>query len=349
MKRLMTLIALPAVAAGLSGCNTLPVNDRPSLQENHVKPVLTEHSLALACLGDLIDQTNLPQLSVYVSPIQDQTVPTRFEERRLSLGGEWWLHTAINKIGSDRVVSVTSRAVAQSTPNYIEISGAWTQDDFSVGQRNAELDARRSGSLTDFDVLAGTRRSIDVIAGDFLTVRNKRVMHATAISLAIGTQRGGFGLRIQDATYDVAVDLSTSVNEGPQFTQRRIAEAAALVHVSHAFDIDYRPCIALSWASPTAYQKHLKDYLSEPVAGRQRRVQAALQNAGYDPGHPNGIWGPRSANAMMRFQSTRGFPVTGRPSAELYLSLLRYSDQLEPQESKADPWATSSSADMKTQ
>jgi hypothetical protein len=325
MNRLRTLIALPAVAVGLSGCNTMLVNDRPSLQDSHVKPVLTEHSLALACLGDLIDQSNAPQLTVYVRPIFDQTVPRRFEKRRLSLGGEWWLHTAINKIGSDRVVSVTSQKAARNTANHIEISGAWTQDDFAVGERNAELEAERAGSVTDFDFFAGSRRSVDVIAGDFLTVRNKRVIHATAISLAIGAQRDGFGLRIQDATYDVALDLSTSVNEGPQFAQRRIAEAAALVHVSRAFDIDYRPCIELGWANSTAYQSVLKDYLSESVADRNRRVQVALKDAGYDPGAPDGIWGRRSVSAMMRFQNDRGLPVTGRPSAELYLSLLQHS------------------------
>lgn len=92
-------------------------------------------------------------------------------------------------------------------------------------------------------------------------------------------------------------------------------------HVSRAFNIDYRPCIELGWASSTAYQGHLKNYLSESVVDRKRRVQIALQEAGYDPGRPDGIWGQRSANAMIRFQRDLGLPVTGRPSAELYLSL----------------------------
>lgn len=336
MKRLRTLIALPAIAVGLSGCKTLPVNEQPSLQESHVKPVMTEHSLALACLGDLIDQSNAPTLSVYVKPIDDDTVPKRFRERRLSLGGEWWLHTAINKIGSDRVVSVTSRKIARSSRNYIEMSGAWTQDDFAVGSRRAEFFGSRRGSVTDFDLFGGSRRSVDVIAGDFLTVRDNRVIHATAISLAIGAQRDGYGLRIQDATYDVALDLTTSINEGPQFAQRRIAEAAALVHVSRAFDVDYRPCIELGWASSSAYQGYLKDYLRASIDERKRRVQTALRDAGYDPGAPDGIWGRRSVNAMMRFQSDHGMPVTGRPSAELYLALLRHA----PNPSSASAEAT---------
>jgi hypothetical protein len=324
MYRLKTLIALPAVAVILSGCNTAMVNDRPSLQKTHVKPVLTEHSLALACLGDLIDQTQRPQLAVYVKPIVDRTVPVRYEERRLSLGGEWWLHTAINKIGSDRVVSVTSRKTARNTGNYLEISGAWTQDDFDVGEFNGGFEGGRDGSVTDIDLFAGSRRSMDVIAGDFLSVRNGRVTHATAISLAVGASRDGFGLRIQDSTYDVALDLSTSVNEGPQFAQRRIAEAAALVHISRAFGIDYRPCIEIGWAGSSEYQASLHRYLAKPPAERHRAVQQALTDAGYEPGKVDGIWGQRSAGALMAYQADHGLPVTGRPSVEIFLSLLRH-------------------------
>lgn len=326
MNRLLASVTMPAVAVLLTGCNTTFVNDRPSLQRSDVKPVMTEHSLALACLGDLIDGSAQPPLTVYVNPIADRTVPVRYEKRRLSLGGEWWLHTAINKIGSDRVVSVTSRKVARNSGNHIEISGAWTQDDFSVGNSNAEVNASRAGSVSDFALFGGMRRSIDVIAGDFLSVRNRQVLHATAISLAVGAQRDGFGLRIEDATYDLALDLSTSVNGGPQFAQRRIAEAAALVHVSRAFDIDYRPCIEMSWASSSAYQEHLRAYLDKPKEERNRALQQALRDAGYESGTPDGIWGERSARALMLFQVDRGLPVTGRPSAEAYMALRQQSN-----------------------
>jgi hypothetical protein len=326
MNRFKTLIAMPAFALSLAGCNSAFVNDRPSLHRSHVQPVMTEHSLALACLGDLIDRSTKPALTVYVRPIADRTVPIRFEKRRLSLGGEWWLHTAINKIGSDRVTSVTSRKTARRSDNYIEISGAWTQDDFAVGSSNAELDFAREGSATDFDLFAGRRHSVDVIAGDFLSVRDRHVIHATAISLAVGAQRDGFGLRIQDATYDLALDLSASINEGPQFAQRRIAEAAALVHVSRAFDIDYRPCIEMSWASSADYQQRLRDYLAQPERERNRALQQALRSAGYRPGPADGVWGQRSARALMRFQSDRGLPITGRPSAEVFMMLTTTGD-----------------------
>lgn len=314
-----------ATGAGLlaGGCaGTLPL-DRPSLQHSHVKPVLTEHSLALACLGDLIDQGGKPRLSVYVRPIPDKTVPSRYEDRRLSLGGKWWLHTAIDKIGSERVVSVTSRERARQSDHYIEITGAWTQDDFEAGRRRAELDAGRSGSSTDVGLFAGTRSSFDVIAGDFISVRNGQVVHATAISLAVGSRRDGMGLRIQSGVYDVELDLSTTVNEGPQFAQRRITEAAALVHVGRAFDIDYRPCIEMGWASSAEYQAHLHAYLAMPADERHRTLQKALRKAGYQPGAPDGVWGANSSRAMMRFQADLGLPISGRPSAEMHSALLR--------------------------
>ena len=279
----------------------------------------------MACLGDLIDQSTKPRLSVYIRPITDKTVPIRFEDRRLSLGGDLWLHTAINKIGSKRVVSVTSRKRAQQSGNYIEISGAWTQDDIDVGRSSAEFDLSRDGTQTDVDFFAGTRSSFDVIAGDFLSVRKSQVIHATAISLAIGSSRNGMGLRIEDGTYDLALDLSNSIIEGPQFAQRRIAEAAALVHVSRAFDIDYRPCIEIGWASPAAYQERIHAYLGKSQNERNRTLQQALVSAGYQPGTPDGNWGEKSLRALMHFQSDRGLPVTGRPSAEVYAALLEHA------------------------
>lgn len=325
--RLLTAFMAPVLALLMGGCAGPMMNERPSLQRSHVKPVLTEHSLALACLGDLIDRSGKPRLSVYVRRIDDDTVPDRFRERRLSLGGQWWLHTAINKIGSSRVVSVTSRKRAIQSGNHIEISGAWTQDDIEVGRSSAEFDIDRDGSQTDVDFFAGTRTSFDVIAGDFISVRNGQVIHATAISLALGSSRDGLGLRIEEGAYDVAFDLSNTVNEGPQFAQRRIAEAAALVHVSRAFDIDYRPCIEIGWASAAAYQESIHAYLAKSDVDRNRLIQAALAGAGYRPGEPDGIWGNKSARALMRFQGDRGLPVTGRPSAEIYALLIQFDPE----------------------
>jgi hypothetical protein len=323
MLRLFSITAVAASSIGLTGCMSPVVNDQASLYRHDVQPVMTEHSLALACLGELIDQSGRPRLTVYVDSIDDKTVPIRFEDRRLSLGGAYWLHTAINKIGSERVVSTTSRSRGNKAANSITLSGAWTQDDLGVGRTEGNFDGEWNGSSVDANVFLGARRLSDVIAGDFITIRNGVVTHATAISLAIDDDRSGFGLRIEDGPRDWAFDLTRSTVEGPQFAQRRITEAAALVHLSKAFDIDYRPCIDVGWAGSANFQERASEYFTMSVQERHRTMQTALNEAGYNAGPADGVWGARSVRALMAFQSDRGLPVTGRPSSQVYLALQR--------------------------
>ena len=47
-----------------------------------------------------------------------------------------------------------------------------------------------------------------------------------------------------------------------------------------------------------------------------RLIQTLLNVAGFDAGAADGIWGPRSANAMRRFQQSNGVAVTGSPNRE---------------------------------
>jgi hypothetical protein len=323
MSRIVSAAGAAISAIALGGCTPPLVNDQFSLYRHDVQPVMTEHSLALACLGELIDQSGRPRLTVYVDRIDDKTVPKRFEDRRLSLGGAYWLHTAIDKISSERVVSTTSRKRGQGAGNSIVLAGAWTQDDLGVGRAEGSFDGRWEGGSRDTDLFLGARRSTDVIAGDFLTVRNGIVQHATAISLAIDADRSGFGLRIEDGSRDLAFDLTRSTVEGPQFAQRRIAEAATLVHLARAFDVDYRPCIEVGWASAPAFQERAAAYFAMTPGERHRALQEALNAAGYDVGSADGVWGARSRNALMAFQAGRGLPPTGRPSVQAYLALQR--------------------------
>ena len=121
--------------------------------------------------------------------------------------------------------------------------------------------------------------------------------------------------------------MTNEVNEGPQFAQRRIAEAAVLVHVARAFNIDYRECVTQDWANPKHYQQQMKAYLSAPVKDQHRWFQQALSEAGYDPGGIDGIWGRQSENALLAFQSSQGIAPTGMPSAQLYGLLLAHDKQ----------------------
>lgn len=319
---------LTVAALGLGGCATL-TNDMASQYQSPVSPVMTEHSLALSCLGQLIDHSGKPALTVFVGDVPDTTVPRSFEDRRLSSGGAWWLHTAINRLGSARVSSATTDGKAKPGGNHILLAGAWTQDDTSIGKTggDASLDRKRSGSSIGFNFGLGFQQKADVIAGDFLSSRNGSVLHASAISVAVNTSDASFGLRVEDGRNSFGLALGSTLNEGPQFAQRRIAEAAVMVHVAHAFDIDYMPCIESAWASPGSHEATVRSYASMGERDRHRSVQQALERAGHMPGSADGVWGERSARALMAFQAKQGLPVTGRHSAEVYAHLLRHAGQ----------------------
>jgi hypothetical protein len=319
-KLLSVSVALATLALG--GCVTNPVNSQSSLHRNQVVSVTTEHSLALSCLGQLIDASGKPRLTVYIDDIRDETVPRSFEDKRLSSGGAWWMHTAINKLESSRVISNTDRtARASGKQNHIVLTGAWTQDDGQVGSRNFDIGGRQQGDRTRTELGFGSRQSFEVIAGDFLSTRDGKVLHASAISLAVGQSRSGFNLMVQDGNNRFGIDIGNAAIEGPQFAQRRIAEAAVMVHIARAFEIDYRPCIDSEWANPDTYQERVRHYLGLSEVERRRAMQKALIAAGYDPGILDGVWGGRSARALMQYQAAKGLPVTGRPSPELFAML----------------------------
>lgn len=237
-ERLLPAAALAAIGV-LAGCSTLPADPISRAPSAPVAPVVTEHSEALACLGRMIERSRAPRLVVHVTDIRDRTVPPRFDQRRLSSGASWWLHTAIGKLETDRVVSTLEGPPRGAGAGHLVISGAWTQDDPEVGRFGGEIAARMSRIGLGF----GASRSQDVIAGDFVSSRSGRVVHATAISAAVSADRSGLDLRIDDGNRRFAMGVAGRYNEGPQFAQRRIAEAAALVHVGRAVGIDYSRCL----------------------------------------------------------------------------------------------------------
>lgn len=50
---------------------------------------------------------------------------------------------------------------------------------------------------------------------------------------------------------------------------------------------------------------------SSQATSRVRRVQERLKAAGFDPGAPDGTLGPKTRDALRRYQHTRGLPATG--------------------------------------
>ncbi|RTZ96713.1 MAG: hypothetical protein DSY90_09935, partial [Deltaproteobacteria bacterium] len=229
---------------------------------------------------------------------------------------------AISKLGTNRVHTTTNKIVKpDGGSNYLVFSGAWTQDDKNVKKIGGGLEAE----FGDFHLDIGSTREFDVIAGDFVSAVNGRVLYASAISLDIGHNHNKSLLRIEGSKDFFEIDVSNSFNEGPQFSQRRIAESAVMVHLSRYFGINSRSCIEAGWTDPQRFRKKLDEYKSLSPHDQAKALQSALTQAGYDPGSTDGKWGDRSSQALMCYQAQKGQPVNGRRSALVYALLSLHS------------------------
>ena len=70
---------------------------------------------------------------------------------------------------------------------------------------------------------------------------------------------------------------------------------------------------------------------TRPSRERYAQIQKALIEAGFNPGTPDGVWGPNSEVALQDFQEARGLEPTGRIDA---LSLIQLG--LGPQHETRD-------------
>lgn len=313
----------------LGGCASLAPNQQASTYSTQVKPVMTEYSQALHCVGQLIDSSDAKPLTVYVRDIDDETVPTRYRHRRLSRGGAWWFHTAIDKMRSDKVTSIVKLPPKKqrASANILVLRGAWTQDDQKVGVNEKSVGFKNADGGWIDRLGWFSEQHISVIAGDFVSTKSNQVMHASAISLAVNNSDNSYELRIDDGSRRLNLGLTNDVNEGPQFAQRRIAEAAALVHVARAFQIDYRSCVEQGWSNPSTYTTQMREYATATHEQQYQKMQRALSAAGYYEGNIDGVWGSQSAQALMLFLTEQGAAPVGQPSAEHFAMLIKHHDE----------------------
>lgn len=310
--------SLSAIAlAGLSACGSLDVIEPrdPGLNaKSEVTPVLTEHSFALQCLGSLVDESNVQPIVIEVDSIRDRTIPDRLNDlSRLSQASEWLVITAISKMETRRIRSTRDAEDSATRPAFV-IDGAWTQDD--------EL-LRQSGGLGDLEWLTGrlrlgADRRFDYIAGDFVTEVDGVIEFSTAIGVFVGADDIEARLLVDDGVNSASVGFDARWADGPQLAQRRIAEAATLIHVARFFEIDYRPCLESGLGDPARYRASLQRFDSMSAHDRQRAAQSALAELGYNPGRIDGAWGDQSRGALMAFQAERGIPVTGELSSSVF-------------------------------
>jgi hypothetical protein len=299
----------------VSSCATAEPDAQMLRTATPVSPVLTEHSTSLKCLGGLIEQSPQAPVSVVVHEIEDTTVPRYNEERRLSKGGDFVLHTAISRLETAKARGVLDMEAAGS--RVVALGGAWTQDDVYVTQRGVSL-REKSGN---FSTKLGARTGYDFIAGDFTSSINGRVLLSTAVGVALARKGNEALLVVDDGSGGAEIGLDSRTVQGPQMAQRRILEAVALVHLAHFFKIDYRPCLETAAGAPTAFTASLSTYQSFDAGARHRAIQMELQRLGHFGGTPSTRWDPAARKALSAWQATHQLPITGQPSATLYALL----------------------------
>lgn len=312
--------AVSAIAVlSLGACGTLEaINPQSPVMQGRsdVTPVMTEHSFGLQCLGSLIEESGAQPIVIEVDSIRDRTIPERLNDRsRLSQASDWLVITAISKMETGRVRSTREDDYQNlNVRPAFKIDGAWTQDD--------EL-LRASGGLGALEWLTGrlrfgADRRFDYIAGDFVTERNGIIDFSTAIGVFVGADNVDARLLIDDGVNSAQIGFDARWADGPQLAQRRIAEAATLIHVARHFDIDYRPCLESGLGDPGRYRASLDRYFKLDKRSRHSIVQSSLARMGFDPGSIDGLWGDRSRSALMAYQSQRGIPVTGALSPAVF-------------------------------
>jgi len=299
-----------------TGCASMPPPRAANAAPPPVTPVRTEHSAALACLGALIDESGRPPITVHVDGIDDRTVPSRFRERRLSKGGEWLVYTAPSKLGTSRVFA-TLDAPASDDRSVLVLSGAWTQDDALLRARSGAGFGRKGDVGVDFGMVG----RYDYIAADLVSSIAGRVTHASAIGLALSERSTQAALIIDAGGEQARFGWSSGHRDGPQFAQRRIAEAAVLVHIGAHFGIAHGPCLAAGGEDAQRWRDALAAHAALPPRERVAAVQRGLQAAGYLRGKADGAWGSQSRTALLRFQRDHGLPQRGEPSAAMHALL----------------------------
>lgn len=311
---------LSALACGLmlAGCGSIAPVPSAFQARAPLAAIDTDQSAGLRCLGRLIDTAPRGPVELVVGRIRDRTVPKRFEDRRLSKGGAWWVHTAVAKLGSRKVSTLEAGSKqGRSGTRQLLFEGAWTQDD-RVGVEGSAAFGAVIGNVA-FSLFGDLE--YDLIVGDFTTARDGRVTYASAVGAVIGAGSGDSEFFIRDGLDSYAFDIGAGVTEGPQMAQRQITESAVAAHLAAHYGVNLRPCLEVRG------RDHIAAATNEPgserydqLSPRQRNLalQQSLRTLGHYDGKLDGIWGPQSAAALRRFASQNRLPPSDRPTSALY-------------------------------
>ena len=309
---------IPPIAVGsvLSACSlTSQPSDENLIGRSAVRPVITEHSMALKCMGQVIEASDAEPVIVYVDDIDDETVPRFFRDRGLSKGAQWLFHTAISKMETSRVASTMSRPDKKGSDDHIlTIKGAWTQDDRSLVEKQGGFNA----ILGIFGARANAQQDFSMVTGDFASIQSGLVSFSSAVGLVIENGRAEARLFVEDGGDEAQVQVRYDWADGFQMAQRRIVEAATLVHVAHHLGMDFRPCMEAGWGNGDIFRELVTSFEEGDRSSRYQEVQISLNAMGYDAGEADGIWDEKSKIALTSYLFDRGLPPSSKLTGVVY-------------------------------
>ncbi|MEM7222556.1 MAG: peptidoglycan-binding domain-containing protein [Pseudomonadota bacterium] len=306
-----------------AGCTVVDPGVEAFQASAAVSSIRTQHSVALQCLGRLIEADSARALDIYVEAIPDRTVPRFFRQRGLSRGGAWWIRTAVKRLETNRirVLIETDTSPMQRRPgtDLLVFSGAWTQLDRRGADRGLAIEV----SVGDAAFAIGGDQAFDLIAGDFTTSIDGVVIHASGVGVVVRTSTGEADLLIDDGKYAGAISLNGANVEGTQMAQRQVTEAAVMIHIADYYQLDYRSCLETAWSTPHASKDAVDQFRQMDPAAQARAFQVLLSELGFYKAAVDGIWGQQSREALMAFESEKSLPLSGIPSATLFVALSR--------------------------
>lgn len=304
-----SLLSLSIASIALGACGSVAPSPSAFQARAPITAIQTTESEGLRCLGRLIDASSRGPVEVAVGQIRDRTVPRRFEDRRLSKGGEWWVHTAVAKMNTPKVSSLDRGDDDRVGARTLVFEGAWTQDDRVGVEGSSEFSAVLGNAA--FSLFGDV--DYDLIAGDFTSVQNGRVTYASAVGAVISAGSGDAEFFIRDGRDSYAFAFGGGVIEGPQMAQRQITEAALAAHLASYFQVDYRSCFVSQVISTASFNE---------LSPRDRNLalQRNLKTLGHYEGAIDGIWGPQSSAALRRFATDADLPASDRPTEALFLA-----------------------------
>ncbi len=316
-----SLLSVVTSALALSACAGVAPGPVAFQARAPISAIDTDQTAGLRCLGRLIESSPKGPVEVVIGNIRDQTVPREFRDRRLSKGGEWWVHTAVSNLKTGKVRTIEpGRQESANGGRQILFEGAWTQDD-RIG---VEGDADFSAVIGQIAFSIGGDLEYDLIVGDFTSTQRGRVVYASAVGVVISAGSGDTEFFIRDGLDSYAFDIGGGVTEGAQMAQRQITEAAVAAHLANYYDVDLRACLTVAGqervlASAGARSDGGSAYYTQMSrAERHVAMQRALKALGYYQGKIDGLWGRQSAAALRRFAQEARLPASDRPTAALY-------------------------------